>query len=95
MKGPGKSIKKYIHDPVARRSFGEIFSRKMLGSILIGYFTGDAVGGFLHAVFGRATGDLLGIVLSFAFFTYWHRVASRVEEAEEKAEEEIDKKIED
>lgn len=79
-----EKITEWLHDRKARKEFEEIFERKILGTMLIGYFVGDIAGMFLHSAFGRPIGDIVGLVLSFVFFAYWHRVANYVKDKEEE-----------
>jgi len=78
-----------LNDKRAVEQFGEIFSRKMLGSILVGKFIGDGLGQFLHTLLGANLGDLVGVIISVAIFTFWHRISKWAKDVEETGEEKI------
>lgn len=78
----------------ARRRVDEIFSREVLGSILVSLSMGKVVEAALAIVAPGAVAKLVGwLVLSVTFvlvFAYWERVARAAKQAAEDASEKVE-----
>lgn len=78
----------FLGKTTAREQFDRLFSRKMLGSVLVGKFIGDYTALTFTRVFGTDLGYSLGIVLAVFLFVFWEKVERAADEAKEKVEEE-------
>lgn len=68
-------------DANVREQINRLFSRKMLGSVLVGKFVGDYTALWFTRVLGADVGYSFGIVLAIAIFIYWERLERRIEQA--------------
>jgi len=82
-----KSLIPYAGDYKVRKQIDNLFSRQMLGAVIVGKFIGDYVAIIITRVFGTDWGYGLGIVLSVVLFIYWEQLEDIKEEAEEKVED--------
>jgi len=79
--------------PEVRRRIEELFSRQMLGAVLIGKFVGDYAAILTTNAFGIHIGYSLGIVLTISLFIYWEKVQRRAQKEASKlsgAQKQID-----
>lgn len=98
-----RSLFPWTGDREAREAWDELFSREMLGAVLIGSATGKLVENLIAAVVLLALGpdagphfETLGLITAWSvaipigvvLFAYWHRVEETAQEAVEKAAEE-------
>lgn len=88
-----KSVIPYYSDMKVREQIDELFSREMLGAVIVGKFVGDFsavamidVFTFLlgNAYIGQYVGYLVGIITSIFLFVYWHILEMHKKEVEEK-----------
>lgn len=99
----------YVGDRRAREAWDEVFSRDVLGSVLLGGATGKfvenmvtlsvlfVVGPGAHPLwetFARLCAWTVGIVVGIYVFTYWHRVQSAAADAAESAKETVEEATE-
>lgn len=72
------------HHPEVRQRIEEVFSREVLGAVLVGKFVGDYAA--LKTVFylGNDIGYTLGIVVSIALFIYWDKLARKAQETKDE-----------
>lgn len=77
-----------------RKRLDEVFSRQMLGSILVGVAAGKIIEKVLNLWFNTTASLLIGWTLAFvvfvALFVYWEEVESRAKDAAESAKEKAD-----
>lgn len=74
----------YFGDTAARQAWDELFSREMLGAVLVGSALGKIVEKALNLALD-STAALLGgwagtFALAVAVFVWWHRLAEAVED---------------
>lgn len=74
----------YSDLPSIRERIDELFSRQMLGAVLVGKFVGDYAALLTTGFLGDHIGYILGGVGTIALFIYWDQVASKAKEAEDK-----------
>lgn len=70
--------------PDVRERVEELFSRKMLGAVLVGKFVGDYAALKTVQFLGVDLGYVLGIVLTIAFFVYWDRIERKAKQASDE-----------
>lgn len=68
-----------MKEKTARR-VDNLFSRKMLGSVLVGKFIGDYAALTMENTFGMHVGYILGIILTVLLFIYWERIERNIED---------------
>lgn len=71
-----------FNSPEVRENVERLFSRKMLGSVLVGKFFGDYIALVTTGVLGVHLGYLSGITLSIAVFIYWERLERAAQSAQ-------------
>ena len=88
-------------DSEAHRAWSELFSRDVLGAVVIGTSTGKLVEWCLRLVthlLGVPANSLITVLVHIALWTltiiagvwifvYWHRITQAAEQAQEKAQE--------
>lgn len=83
-----------LGDWKARQAFSEVFSRDVLGAVLVGTAAGKVVERSVLLVTGSLVAELIGWVIMFwvfvAMFAYWHRLEDKASEVKEKADEATD-----
>jgi len=78
------SVLPYSESPAIRERVEELFSRKMLGAVLIGKFTGDYAAIKTVQLLGTDVGYILGILLTISIFIYWEKIQQKAYEQKEK-----------
>jgi len=90
-----KSYVPYAGDYKVRKQIDKLFSREVLGAVIVGKFFGDYTAILMRRQFGTDFGYILGIIGSTAIFVYWEYLSAAAKEATEgakdKAEEAKDK----
>jgi hypothetical protein len=71
----------YSDRPSVRAQAERLFSRKMLGSVLVGKFIGDYAAILTVRALGTHIGYVVGIVVAIGVFVYWEILAKRAEAA--------------
>lgn len=71
-------------DYEVRQQLDRLFSRKMLGSVLVGKFIGDYVAILTTDFLGTHPGYIFGIVLSISIFVYWDYIERKAQEIEDE-----------
>lgn len=74
-----------IEDPEVRESLDRLFSRKVLGSVVVGKFLGDYLAILTTGALGVHLGYGLGITISILVFVFWERVERAAQTAQNKA----------
>jgi len=74
----------YSSDYEIRQRADELFSREMLGAVLVGKFTGDYAAIKTTQLLGTDLGYIFGIVMTVALFIYWEQLN---EKAQQKKDE--------
>ena len=82
-----KSLIPYYGDRTVRKQIDKIFSRQMLGSVLLGKFLGDYTAILATRYLGKDVGYGVGFVLIFIFFVYWEQISEKAEETAEQVRE--------
>lgn len=95
----------WIGDRQARKAWDTIFSREVLGSIVIGSASGKLVENMIALVVLTALGpeahplwETVGYIIAWGvalpvgiyIFVYWHRIAETAKEAAEQAQDATD-----
>lgn len=70
----------YTDDYSVRNRIDELFSRKMLGAVLVGKFVGDFAAVLSTDVLGQYLGLLTGAVATITLFVYWDKVSAKAQE---------------
>lgn len=70
--------------PDVRQRAEELFSREMLGAVLVGKFVGDYAAILATGLLGVHVGYPLGIVATIGAFVYWDRLQRRAQEEASK-----------
>lgn len=86
-----KNFLPYTGDRTVRKQVEELFSRKMLGAVLVGKFTGDYAAIWATRVLGTDLGYIFGIIFTIGIFIYWEKIERAKQKAQEKTEEAKDK----
>lgn len=63
-----------------REQINKLFSRKMLGSVLVGKFMGDYAAILVVSLFGTHIGYIGGIIFTVGIFIYWERIERSVQQ---------------
>lgn len=79
-----EEVMPYSDLPSVRERIDELFSRQMLGAVLVGKFVGDYAAVITTDLLGIHLGYILGGGLTIALFIYWDQVAAKAKEQEEK-----------
>jgi len=74
----------YAHKPEIRERVEELFSRELLGAVLVGKFVGDYAAIMTTGLLGTHLGYILGITLTIGLFIYWEKVAQKAQEQKDK-----------
>lgn len=70
------------HD--VRKRVEELFSRQMLGAVLVGKFVGDYAAILATGTLGTHIGYSLGTVVTIGLFIYWERAVQRAQAAKDE-----------
>jgi len=68
-------------DADVREQVNRLFSRKMLGAVLVGKFVGDYAAILATGLLGVHLGYISGIILTISIFIYWERLERRIQKA--------------
>lgn len=82
-----KNLIPYYGDYKVRKQIDQIFSRQMLGAVLLGKFVGDYAAILATRYLGTDLGYGVGALFIFVFFVYWEKISARAKESAEKAKE--------
>ncbi len=63
-----------------REQVNNLFSRKMLGSVLVGKFIGDYAAILIVSLLGTHVGYVTGIIATVSIFIYWERIERRIQQ---------------
>lgn len=74
----------YSDLPSIRERIDELFSRQMLGAVLVGKFVGDYSALLTVEALGVHIGYIGGAVVTIALFVYWDQVAAKAKQKEEE-----------
>mgnify|MGYP006273255591 CR=1 FL=1 len=85
-----KSLIPYYGEYKTRRQIDKLFSRQMLGSVLVGKFIGDYTAIMFTRYLGTDIGYSSGILITISVFIYWEQLSAKAEEAKEAVEEAAD-----
>jgi len=77
----------FAGDRTVRKQVDELFSRQMLGAVLVGKFVGDYAAIWATRLLGTDFGYSSGILLTIFVFIYWEKIERAKQKAEEKKEE--------
>lgn len=80
-------LREYIPNydrPDVRQRVDELFSREMLGAVIVGKFVGDYTAIKTTSLLGTDIGYITGIILTITVFIYWDRIEKRAREEKEK-----------
>ena len=86
-----KSLIPYYGDYKVRKQIDEIFSRQMLGAVLLGKFVGDYAAILATRFLGTDLGYGFGAVCIFVFFVYWEKISARAKDSAESVKEGAEK----
>lgn len=64
-----------------REQVNNLFSRKILGAVLVGKFIGDYAALWATRAFGVDLGYAVGIFLTISVFIYWERIERKIEKS--------------
>lgn len=70
-----------------REQTNRLFSRKMLGAVLVGKFVGDYVAILFRRLAGVDLGYITGTLLFIAIFIYWEKIERRIQQEKNKLSE--------
>lgn len=82
-----KSLIPYYGDRSVRKQIDNLFSRQVLGAVIVGKFFGDYSAIWARRLLGVDGGYITGMVLSVAIFIYWEKLDSIGQEGKKKAGE--------
>lgn len=86
-----KNLIPYYGDYKVRKQIDQIFSRQMLGAVLLGKFVGDYAAILATRYLGTDLGYAFGAVCIFVFFVYWEKISARAKESAEQVKEGAEK----
>jgi hypothetical protein len=72
----------YADRPSVRKQAERLFSRQMLGSVLVGKFIGDYAAVLTTGLLGVHIGYIVGMIGAVAVFVYWEILAQRAQAAQ-------------
>lgn len=90
---PLKSVIPYYSDYDVREKIDELFSREMLGAVIVGKFVGDFTAVLMidlfvfitrSSFFGKYIGYIVGIIVTVTLFIYWNIIEKKKQQAQEK-----------
>lgn len=88
-----KLVIPYYSDYNVREKIDELFSREMLGAVIVGKFIGDFAALAMidifvfitrRPAFGEYIGHIVGIIVTVTLFIYWNIIEKKKEQAKEK-----------
>lgn len=82
-----KSLIPYYGKRSVRKQIDRVFSRQVLGSIILGKFIGDYIAILTTRYLGTDLGYGLGIVMAFIIFIYWEQIEAAASDKAETAKE--------
>lgn len=85
-----KDLIPFVGDRKSRERVDEVFSRRVLGSIILGKFTGDYLAIQATRLLGVDVGYLFGIAVAFTFFVYWDSIEAKKDDAIDAATDAVD-----
>ena len=74
----------YYNKPEIRKRADELFSRQMLGAVLVGKFVGDYAAILTTHSLGVHVGYIVGIIGTIGLFIYWDKVARKAKQKKEQ-----------
>ena len=74
----------YSDRPDVRQQIEQLFSREMLGAVLVGKFVGDYAAILSVGTLGTHIGYITGITVTIALFIYWERVQQKAQQQKDK-----------
>lgn len=74
----------YSDRPDVREQIEQLFSREILGAVLVGKFVGDYAAILSVTTLGTHIGYITGIVVTIALFIYWERVQQKASQQKDK-----------
>lgn len=84
-----KSLIPYYGDHTVRQQVDKLFSREVLGSVLLGKFIGDYATILLQRGLGTDIAYVSGIIITVIIFIYWEKIERAAEEKKKEAEEKL------
>ena len=91
-------------DAKVRRQIDKLFSREVLGAVIVGKFAGDTAALLITDLFqvivstvnlpvyaGTYMGNVFGIIATVILFIYWDIIEKRAQEQKEKVQEKKEK----
>lgn len=82
-----KSLIPHIGNHSTREEIDRLFSRKMLGSVLVGKFIGDYTALMFTRHMGTDLGYVSGILFAVSVFIYWEYLEQKADETRELVDE--------
>lgn len=84
----------FVGDDPAARAWDRLFSRDVLGAVVVGSGVGKVVEKCLNLYFDTTVGLLYGwsiaVVFGVLIFVYWHKIEAATDEAADKVEDAVD-----
>lgn len=74
----------YYNKPEIRKRADELFSRQMLGAVLVGKFVGDYAAMLATNILGVHVGYSVGIITTVGLFIYWEKVARKAKQKKDE-----------
>ena len=74
----------YSDNYAIRQRADELFSRQMLGAVLVGKFVGDYAAIKTTSLLGTDIGYVLGIILTIALFIYWEQLNQKAKQKKDE-----------
>lgn len=74
----------YSDRPDVREQIEQLFSREILGAVLVGKFVGDYAAIISVRTLGTHIGYISGILLTILLFIYWERVQQKASQQKDK-----------
>lgn len=79
-----RSLLPYSERPDIRERVDELFSREMLGAVIVGKFVGDYTAIKTTDLLGTDIGYTLGIITTISLFIYWERLETKAKQTREE-----------
>jgi hypothetical protein len=78
------NILPYSESPEIRKRIETLFSREMLGAVLVGKFVGDYAAIKTVQLLGTDIGYILGITVTISVFIYWEKIQRKAQQQADK-----------